>query len=279
MIHDVDETIKQILYQDGRINRDDIDIVFDQPTGDWAATLRGPTINIYLYDLRENLEKRNTSQVMTERKDDGTGVRRWAPRRIDVSYLITVWARNPEDEHQLLWRVLQTLLPMSFIHPRNSVGAVRDQPLPIPVRAALPSDAVRNMPDLWGVMENQLKPSVNLLLTLALDPDKKLEAPLVLSTKLGFGQYDGNPNGEIGPADDVEVYHIGGRVLEKDKPAGGGIRVNLVDHPREVETDADGRFVFPYMRPGKYAVEVTPEGKKSKKFNIEIPSDTYDLSL
>ena len=276
MLHDLDETIKQLLYRDGRINRDDVDIVFDQPTGDWAATLRGPTINLYLYDLRENLEKRNTSQAYVERTDDGRGVRRYAPRRIDVSYLITVWARNPEDEHQLLWRVMRTLLPVTTIYPQDTIGAVRDQPMPMPMRAALPSDAVRNMPDLWGVMENQLKPSINLLLTVALDPDKTQEAPLVFSTKVRFGQSDKDI---INTYDNVDVFHIGGRVFEKDKPIGGGTKVSILNHAKEVETDADGRYVFTSMRAGKYDLEVLPEGKKAKKFSIEIPSDTYDLSL
>lgn len=283
MLHDLDETIKQILYNEGKLSRDDIDIVFDQPTGEWAAGLRGPTINLYLYDIRENLELRNTSEITVERMPNGIARRKFPPRRIDINYLVTVWARNPEDEHQLLWRILETFLHHGHIDPETTVGGVRDQPFTMPVRIALPSDAVRNMPDLWGVMENQLKPSINLMITLALDPRRGIEAPMVLQTRMSFGQMDPQTR-HIEPLDDVEIYHIGGRVMQKDEPVGSGVKVRLMDPFREVYTDVDGRYVFVALRPGKYDVEVEQDGKKPKNFSIEVPTaskklDSYDLPI
>lgn len=280
MLHDLDETVKKILYDEGKLSKDDIDIVFDQPTGEWAAALSKPTINLYLYDIRENLELRNTTGVTVERFPDGTARRKFPPRRIDVNYLVTVWARNPEDEHQLLWRILETFLHHGFIEPEDCIGSVRDQPYKLPVRVALPSDAVRNMPDLWGVMENQLKPSINLMITLALDPKRGIDSPMVLSTRMTFGQYD-RDNG-ITHKDDVEIYHVGGRVLQKDEPIGGGVTVRLKEPFREVQTDADGRYVFLALSPGSYNVEVLQDGKASKSFDLDVPaskSNGYDLPV
>ncbi len=277
MIHDLDETLKEILVKRGKLNSGDIDIAFDQPTGEWAAGLSRPTINVYLYDIRENMELRNPSMRSVHR---GNGKARvvFAPRRIDISYLITVWARNPEDEHQLLWRVLRTLSGITNIRPDEGAGMVRDQPLDMPVKVALPSDAVRNMPDLWGVMENQLKPSINLQVTVALDDKEAIEAPLVLTAIYRISQAD-PPRQKI-IAEDISIYHIGGQVLVKDIPVGAGAQVTLLDRGETVETDPDGRYVFAYMTPGEYDVEVSVEGRQPKRYTITIPNDNnYDLSL
>lgn len=277
MIHDLDETLKQILIKRGKLNSGDIDIAFDQPTGEWTASLSRPTINLYLYDIRENLELRNPS-FRNQHQENGKARVVFAPRRIDISYLITVWARNPEDEHQLLWRVLHTLARITRISPEEGTGMVRDQPLEMPVKVALPSDAVRNMPDLWGVMENQLKPSINLQITVALDDKEPIEAPLVLTAVFRFAQAD--PPRQHIYAEDISIYHIGGQVLVKDVPVGAGAQVTLLDRNETVETDPDGRYVFAYMQPGEYDVEVSVEGRKPKRYKINIPDDhNYDLSL
>jgi hypothetical protein len=279
MIHDLDETLKQILVQKGKLSLGDIDIVFDQPTGEWAATLNRPTVNFYLYDIRENLELRNTSQIVTERNvNGGTGRRIHPPRRIDLSYLITVWARNPEDEHQLLWRILQTFMQLAGVIKLDlAVGLVREQPLDLPLRVALPSEAMRNLSDLWGVMENQLKPSINLVITAALDTQKAIEAPLVFTSIVRYGQ--GTPLTQVLIAEDVQMYHIGGRVLVKGYPVGAGAQVTLLSRGDRVQTDSDGAFVFAYMQPGDYDIEVAIEGRQPKVFNIVVPARSYDLSL
>lgn len=279
MIHDLDETIKQLLIQRGKLNLSDVDIVFDQPTGEWAATLNRPTVNLYLYDIRENIELRNTTQIVTERnQSNGSGRRVHPPRRVDLSYLITVWARNPEDEHQLLWRILQTLMQLAgTIKLDQTVGLVREQPLDLPVKVALPSEAMRNLSDLWGVMENQLKPSLNMIITTALDTHKVIESPLVLTTIGRIGQRVAGKR-EIA-ALDVEIYHIGGRVLVKGYPVGAGAQVTVLDRGDQVETDASGNFMFAYMQPGDYDIEVALEGRQPKVFNITVPAKNYDLSL
>lgn len=276
MIHDLDETLKQILVKQGKLNAGDIDITFEQPTGEWAVSLSRPTINLYLYDIRENVELRDRG--FSVERENGTARRVWHPKRIDLSYLITVWARNPEDEHQILWRVLHTLSRVRKIKSKDGIGTVLDQPYDMPTKVALPSDALRNIPDLWGVMENQLKPSINFLVTVALDTEEVVEAPMVFTTRIAVGQSYDPPSYEY-DAEDWTFYHIGGRVLDRDVPVGEGIDLELLNRGDRVTTDAAGRFVFAHMQPGEYDVEVTVEGQKPKKYKLSVPSDNYDVSL
>ena len=35
----------------------DVDVVFDAPTKDWAGRRNVPTIDVYLYDIREDLRR------------------------------------------------------------------------------------------------------------------------------------------------------------------------------------------------------------------------------
>ena len=55
MIADLDETIRQLLIAEIPIRNGEIDIKFDQPKREWSARLTRPTINFFLYDVRENV--------------------------------------------------------------------------------------------------------------------------------------------------------------------------------------------------------------------------------
>lgn len=275
MIHDLDETLKDILIRQGNLNGGEIDIAFDQPTGEWTAGLSRPTVNMYLYDIRENVELR-ARQPQVRTGPNGVGQTTFPPKRVDLSYLITVWARNPEDEHQLLWRVLTVLSRLRNIDPEESKGLVQRQPGPMPTKVALPSDAVRNMPDLWGVMENQLKPSINFQVTVSLDMQELFEAPLVLTTQFRIGQ--GEERRQSLSVVSSEFFHIGGYVHEDDTLIPGA-SVTLLNRGDTVQTDLDGRYVFANMHPGDYQLEVQMAGKKPKQFDITVPADNYDLSI
>src|SRR5437660_721399 len=54
MINDLDETLKQLLIQKAQLDPAEVDISFDTPTRDWSTPVTRPTINLYLFDIREN---------------------------------------------------------------------------------------------------------------------------------------------------------------------------------------------------------------------------------
>lgn len=274
MIQDLDETIRQILVKRGKLSASDVDIAFDQPTGEWATGLTRPTINCYLYDIRENLELR--SRDFKVERQNGTARRVFDPMRIDLSYIITVWTRNIEDEHQLLWRVLQTLAGLRSIPVDQTEGALQRQPYPLPTKAALPSEAIRNLPDLWGVMENQLRPAINYVITLALDLNEVVESPVVTTAgmKVGQSQYPMRMEMQVY---DPEGFHVGGRLYSGKAPISGA-RVIVPGRP-PIFSDASGRFVLANLRRGEYEVIVEIEGRKPLTRKITVPAENYDLKL
>src|SRR2546425_13010782 len=109
MFADLDETIRQLLIRFVPLDLTEVDVSFEAPDRDWSGRLSRPTVNCFLYDVRENLELRRTDWEVQRKNGEGTSKR--LPARIDATYQITVWARAPEDEHRLLWRGAAPPLP------------------------------------------------------------------------------------------------------------------------------------------------------------------------
>src|SRR3954447_21275269 len=110
MISVVDDALREIVRTQA-LNGSDVEVVFDAPTKDWAARRNAPTVNLYLYDIREDLRRRERGFVET-RNDQGIIVTRSpGPRFFKLSYLVTAWTQRPEDEHRLLDGLLRALLP------------------------------------------------------------------------------------------------------------------------------------------------------------------------
>ena len=101
MIQDVDESLRALVKRDA-LSGSKADVAFDAPNKDWSSRRNTPTVDLYLYDIREDVEQR---EIMWEdvRGADGMIVeRRPPPRRFKLSYLVTAWTQRPEDEHRLL---------------------------------------------------------------------------------------------------------------------------------------------------------------------------------
>jgi len=58
VIADVDEVLRKLLMREIEIKGNQVDIQFDQPKREWSSRLSKPTLNLYLFDLRENLRLR-----------------------------------------------------------------------------------------------------------------------------------------------------------------------------------------------------------------------------
>lgn len=187
MIHDLDETLKELLTQKGREEGlPNIDIKFDTPDKDWAQASKGTSvINLFLYDIRENLQLRSNERYLS--RNGMAGSEDFAPTRIDFTYLISVWASEGEadrvkKEHETLGQVLTTLLRYPILPQEVLQGAIRSQSqipgaqLP---RAwiAQPEDTPKTW-EFWGSNEWRLKAGISYRVTLYIQP-RPIESTLV----------------------------------------------------------------------------------------------------
>ena len=175
MIHDVDETLKDLLVQKAPIDPSAIDIRFDAPNKEWSAAVTKPTVNLYLYDVRENHELRTNQRTLV--RDGNAGVERRAPVRVDLSYLITAWTTDISDEHQLLGRVLATLLQFPVLPSEVLKGVMQTQPAPIHAWIAQP-ERLPNPWEVWGHMDHGMKAGLNYVITMSVESHPATEVQL-----------------------------------------------------------------------------------------------------
>ncbi len=197
MLHDVDKTLEKMLRDRGGVSKKDIDVAFDQPTGEWAATLNRPTLNLFCFDLRENLKLRRPG--LEREIVDGQRARMHTRNsRMDLSYLVTAWARKVEDEHQLLWRALGTFKKIPVIMPEDCEGDLRYQEWEMPLWVADMSVVGQryNVTDIWSVLDNQIRLGFLVVTTVELDTQVGFESPLVFESSIGIDQIVSQPTEE-----------------------------------------------------------------------------------
>ena len=188
MLADLDKTLENILITEGNLNRHEVDIAFDTPTGEWSSRLSRPTLNCWCFDVRENLKLRIPDRTVAT---NGNIARVGVPiKRIDLTYLITAWARKMEDEHQLLWRGLGALKRFPVLEPEQCEGALRYQEHNIPLVVADMSIVQTNLVDLWSVLENQMRLGFVVIATVELDIRYGFDVPLVLEGTIRVGESD-----------------------------------------------------------------------------------------
>ena len=97
MIDDLDEALRQLIIRELPIKNGDVDIAFEQPKRDWSSRLSRPTLNLFLYDLRENTKLRSSQPLWENvREPGGATVQKRRPVRVDLRYLMTAWTSEAE---------------------------------------------------------------------------------------------------------------------------------------------------------------------------------------
>ncbi|SEE01057.1 DUF4255 domain-containing protein [Streptomyces sp. TLI_105] len=160
MIHEIDGALRRLLAP--AVTGD---IAFDAPTRDWAARRTTPTLNAYLYDIREDVARRERG-ARAERDADGIVTRRRLPPRwFRLSYLVTAWTSRPEDEHRLLSGALALLLPHEVLSGDAVPESVRPIATSLPLSVAVPPAESRSLADIWSALGGELKPSLDVVVT------------------------------------------------------------------------------------------------------------------
>jgi hypothetical protein len=175
MIDEIDAALRSLL-KDEALGGADVEVVFDAPTKDWAARRNAPMVNAFLYDIREDMRKR-TRGMVNEYDDHGVVVgRRLPPRFYNLSYLVTAWTQRPEDEHRLLAQMLMCFSNYDAVPPDRLDGQIGRLGLPVELRISLPPPEDRSFADVWTALGGELKPSIDVVVSVPLEPARTFPA-------------------------------------------------------------------------------------------------------
>ncbi len=284
MIQDVDEVLRKLLIREIDIESNEIDIQFDQPKREWSSRLNKPTINLFLFDLRENLQLRAAEQYKTINYPDGNSEVRRNPVRIDLRYLLTAWVKEPEDEHLLLSSALVGLLRHPFIPRDLLTERLKEQPKPIALTVAtFPTEAgpVDKFTEIWGVLDNEMRPGVLVTVTISVDPYLPVVFKQVLTREMRFVQdtaIDQPDSPHSTKAFSKTYWGVGGTINSKKHDA-STLSVVLVEKQLPIELDEEGKFSLTGIEEGEYHLDILFNDKVLKRQKFQVPSESYDIEI
>src|SRR5690242_16829537 len=167
MLHLLDESLEAFLRAAVPLPKREVDVAFEAPDRDWAARVSRPTINLYLWDVRRNLDERDGGLESVPGPDGRPRLRPPLPR-VDCRYLITAWTSEVQDEHSLLGHTLAALLLHNTIEERYLAGSFA-QVRPIPTIEVAAAGDGRDNSDFWSALGGQLKPGLDVVVTATVD--------------------------------------------------------------------------------------------------------------
>jgi hypothetical protein len=151
MMPAVDRALTSLLRRD--VLGDAVAVSFEPPNRPWTSAVAKPTVNLFLFDVRENVSRR---EVMLEPVRDETGAvigRRPPPTRYDLFYILSVWGCPVEVEHQILSATIASLGAYDLIPP----DLLGDAATPYGCFLAMAPGMKRGMmPSFGGEMKIQL---------------------------------------------------------------------------------------------------------------------------
>ncbi len=189
MIDDLDRTVEDLLKRElspGLVGQ--VAISFAAPDSDFPpSSVKLPAVDLFLYDVRENNELRNTQWII-ERNGDGTASKKRPPVRVDCSYLITAWASESSssrslEEHRLLSEVMKVLLRHPMLPDVLLQGALKGQEPPLPATTLQPG-RLQSVAEFWQALGGKPKAALNYTVTIGISQDRLLDTEMPVIDKM-----------------------------------------------------------------------------------------------
>lgn len=281
MFQDLDSALSNLLNDPlAPVDVVNADVSFETP--DKNFTPPAATINLFLYELKENRELRDPVPI----RDivGGVVVRRQPPLRTDCTYLVTAWANNLAGpariaaEHSLLGQTLVWLNRFPQVPESYFLGGVlADPPFPPPTLVAQPK-ADNNAGEFWSALGIPPRPAFQLTVTITLELGLETpEGPPVVTKEITLSGM-----GVAAPEFD-HWFEIGGTVRDAiTLDPVPDAEVTLVETGATTVTNESGQFKFSLLEAGNYTLHVAASGFPPQDKPVVVPGlvlNEYDVAL
>ncbi len=272
MIADLDTGLRDLLLaQLKKHGFDDIDVVFDTPSTEWASTLTRPTVNLFLCDLRRSAkpgksgpEARRVGNRTVERKPD---------LRVDCIFAVTAWSKAVADEHRLLSQVLGVL----YAHPtldEHLGDRFNTDAQSFEISASVGEQRPEQRADFWRSVGGVYKPALDYVVTLSVQSGIASErGPDVRTTTVRTALMD-RPRATM-----QELSNVGGIVRDDSGELVADAWIAIPDLGRLAMSDENGRFKVPRMPHGEHEVRVRDREGREATVEAQVPGGMLDIEL
>lgn len=263
MLDDLDRSLRTLLVRElprvaEKIEPDGFDIRFDVPNREFNSRLAKPTLCLYLYNIQENHDLRGWNWKIS--RGNGSAETRRPPVRLDCTYMITAWSNEVEDEHRLLAGAARALFRNPVLPQEILEGGLAND-FEITTEVAQP-ETFKDIVDIWSVLDNDLRPSVRVTVTVPLDVDVAYESPMAGDREIGLEDPSWTP-----PAS--KPVSMTARLVREGKPVPGArIRADV----SSATTDKNGEFSLRRVKPGRQTVFVLADGQ-FHQFEVDLPGE------
>jgi hypothetical protein len=254
------------------------DIAFDRPLDPFTPPKT--TIDLFLYDIRENLDLR-LNEVTTTTVGNQV-ITHPAALRLACSYLVTAWpvggADLPLQEQRLLTEVLVVLSHYPIVPSIFLQGSLVGQDPLLPM-VALHPDALKNLAEFWSSLGSKLKASLTVTVTISVPIFSDIAGFPVTAETLNVTQTP-----PLQPPATETLLEVGGQVVNLTLQPVAGALVDILNGSAvpvttQQATDSNGQYVFTRVNAGSYQLRAVAVGYKPQVQPVTIPGSPNDFVI
>jgi hypothetical protein len=274
VIDDLSRTLQNLLTQPGLPPELSLcDISFESPAPPFNPAQ--DTVNIFLYDIQENLTLRSNEPIFT--RQGNQAIRTLPPLRAECSYLITAWSPSGVaarlKEQLLLTQVISTLGKFPIIPDAFLAGALAGTQDPLPPMTIARGDELRHNAEFWTALGGKLRSSLRVSATISIPVFDPRTAFLVTTRSTSY-----DPSlVPTGSAD--RLIEIGGRVLSNIGAGLPGAVVDILDAGLRARTDDEGRYFFSLVPQGSHTFRAIATGFQPSVQARTVPGSPTDYEF
>jgi hypothetical protein len=266
---DIDEALRSLLKRElDRHGFEGIEISFDAPSREWSGKLTGPTVSLFLYDLREAIDQADISGG--EHRGNGTAVITPPALRLEATYAITAWSQAVEDEHRLLSQLIGILHSYRQLPPDLSNGRLDA----IGTIETIVGRPMEEKADFWTAVGGHYKPSIDFALRFAIASGAAFVRGPEVRTQTIQTTWLGGPRGKM-----VELFRFGGTICDAAGAPVDNAWITIPEAGSWTSSDAAGRFIFDRIRPGLHRVLARSADGSEVAATVSVPGEPVDLVI
>ena len=272
MLADLDETLRTLLKEELEVHGfEGVDIAFDAPSRDWSGQLSKPTVNVFLYDLRETEALRTSEWGRLSR--NGRTFETRPPMVMEASYAVTAWTQAVEDEHRLLSQVLAIFFAYPEIPQDKLNGRLANGSQAWPIKARI-GQGKGEKSDFWSAVGGQYKVSLDYVVRVSVESGAMRERGPEVRTQTIRTQMTDAPKRAV-----LEMHRSGGKVTDKKGQPLADVWITLPDLGSWTSSRSDGEFRFDRLPPGRHRVVARTADGRETNSHIEVPGAGVDLTI